>query len=112
MTPWTIAHQASLTMGLSRKEYWGGLPLLSSEDFLNPGVKPESLVSPELAGRFFTAPLGKPATYLMWGILGSLLPPSVSSSAKHGLQDFPGGPVAKTPSSECRGPGLDPWSGN
>ena len=26
--------------------------------------------------------------------------------------DFPGGPVARTPCSQCRGPGLDPWSGN
>ena len=26
--------------------------------------------------------------------------------------DFPGGPVAKTPRSQCRGPGFDPWSGN
>ena len=28
------------------------------------------------------------------------------------LQDFPGCPVAKTPRSQCRGPGFDPWSGN
>ena len=27
-------------------------------------------------------------------------------------RDFPGDPVAKTPCSECRGPGFDPWSGN
>ena len=26
--------------------------------------------------------------------------------------DFPGGPVGKTPCSQCRGPGFDPWSGN
>ena len=26
--------------------------------------------------------------------------------------DFPGGPVAKTLCSQCRGPGFDPWSGN
>ena len=25
---------------------------------------------------------------------------------------FPGGPVAKTTHSQCRGPGFDPWSGN
>ena len=25
--------------------------------------------------------------------------------------DFPGGPVAKTPGSQCRGPGFDPWPG-
>ena len=27
-------------------------------------------------------------------------------------RDFPGGPVAKTPHSQCRGPGFNPWSGN
>ena len=26
--------------------------------------------------------------------------------------DFPGDPAVKTPSSQCRGPGFDPWSGN
>ena len=25
-------------------------------------------------------------------------------------KDFPGGPVAKSPGSQCRGPGFDPWS--
>ena len=28
------------------------------------------------------------------------------------LQDFPGGPLPKTPCSQCRGPGFDPWPGN
>ena len=28
------------------------------------------------------------------------------------LWDLPGGPVAKTPGTQCRGPGFDPWSGN
>ena len=27
-------------------------------------------------------------------------------------RDFPGGPVVKTPCSQCRGPRFDPWSGN
>ena len=27
-------------------------------------------------------------------------------------REFPGGPVAKTPCSRCRGPGFDPWLGN
>ena len=31
---------------------------------------------------------------------------------KSKLGDFPGGPVAKTPSSQCKGPGFYPWSGN
>ena len=28
-TPWTVAHQASLSMGFSRQEYWSGLPFPS-----------------------------------------------------------------------------------
>ena len=35
---------------------------------------------------------------------------SSTQSYKNTCQDFPGGPVAKTPSSQCRGPGFDPWS--
>ena len=31
---------------------------------------------------------------------------------KKEMRDFLGGPVAKTPPSQCRGPGFDPWSGN
>ena len=36
-TPWTVAHQALLSMGFSRKEYWSGLPFLSSGDLPHPG---------------------------------------------------------------------------
>ena len=32
-TPWTVAHQAPLSMGFSRQEYWSRLPLLSPGDF-------------------------------------------------------------------------------
>ena len=42
MTPWTVAHQAPLSMGFSRPEYWSGLPLLSPGDLVNPGIKPRS----------------------------------------------------------------------
>ena len=34
------------------------------------------------------------------------------SETKNLSWDFPGGPTVKTPSSQCRGPGLDPWLGN
>ena len=51
---WTVAHQAPLLMGFSRKEYWNGLPCPSSGDLPNPGVKPASLMSPALAGGFFS----------------------------------------------------------
>ena len=36
------------------QEYWGGLPCPPPEDLPNPGIKPASLKSPALAGRFFT----------------------------------------------------------
>ena len=54
MTPWTIAYQASLSMGFSRQEYWSGLPLLSPGGLPDTGIKPTSLMSPVLSGRFFT----------------------------------------------------------
>ena len=42
MTPWTVAHQAPLSMGFSRQEYWSGLPFPSPGDLPNPGIKPGS----------------------------------------------------------------------
>ena len=41
-TPWTVAHQAPLSMGFSRQEYWSGLPFPSSRDLPDPGIKPGS----------------------------------------------------------------------
>ena len=57
MTPWTVGHQAPLSMGFPREEYWSGLPLPTPGDLPDPGLKPVSLA---LAGRFFTTePHGK-----------------------------------------------------
>ena len=53
-TLWTVAHQAPLPRGFSRQEYWSGLPCPPPGDLPNPGSEPVSLMSPELAGRFFT----------------------------------------------------------
>ena len=50
----SIAHQAPLSMRYSRHEYWSGLPFLSSRDLPNQGIEPISLMSPALAGGFFT----------------------------------------------------------
>ena len=44
VTPWTAAHQAPLSMGFPRHEYWSGLPFPSPGDLHNPGVKPKSPV--------------------------------------------------------------------
>ena len=59
--PWTVAHQAPLSMEFSRQEYWSGLPLPTPGDLPDPGIEPTSLKAPALAGRFFTTALaGKP----------------------------------------------------
>ena len=42
VTPWTVAHQAPLSMGFSRQEYWSVLPFPSPEDLPNSGIKPGS----------------------------------------------------------------------
>ena len=61
VTPWTVAHQARLSMGFSRQEFWSGLPYPSPGDLPHPGIKPESPASPGLAGwSFITEPPGKP----------------------------------------------------
>ena len=51
VTPWTITHQAALSMGFPRQEYWNELPLPRPGDLPDPGMKP---VSPALSGGFFT----------------------------------------------------------
>ena len=45
---WTVVHQAPLSMGFPRQEYWSGLPFPSLGDLPNPGIKPASPVSPAL----------------------------------------------------------------
>ena len=50
---WTIAHQSPLSMGLSRQEYWSGLPFPPPGGVPNSGIKLTSLMSPEVAGGFF-----------------------------------------------------------
>ena len=54
-TPWTVAHQAPLSVGFSMQEYWSELPFPSLVIILTQGSNPHSShVSPALAGRFFT----------------------------------------------------------
>ena len=54
VTPWTVAHQAPLSMEFSRQEYWSGLPFLTPWELPDPEIKPTSLASPALSGGFFT----------------------------------------------------------
>ena len=58
MTPWTVTHQAPLSMGFSRQISWSELTFPSPGDLLDPEIEPKS---PALAGGFFTTePPGKP----------------------------------------------------
>ena len=50
VTLWTVGRKAPLSMGLSRQEYWSGLPCPPLEDLPDPGIEP---TSPALAGGFF-----------------------------------------------------------
>ena len=64
-TLWTIACKASLSMKLSRQEYWSGLPCPPPGNIPNPGTEPMSLTSPLLSGGFFT-------TSTIWGAQNQL----------------------------------------
>ena len=63
VTPWTVAHQAPLSVGFSRQEYWSGLPFPSPGDLPNPGIEPRS---PALQADALTSePPGKPSHHYL-----------------------------------------------
>ena len=84
VTPWTVAHQAPLSMGFPRQEYRIALPFLipSAEDLPNPGIEPES--SALAVGFFTTEPPGKPNHLLMY----------------QQIPGFPGGATGKEPNHQ------------
>ena len=57
VTPWMIAHQAPLSMGLSRQECWSGLPFLSPGDLPDPGTCPDPSLLHLLHGHVHSLPL-------------------------------------------------------
>ena len=65
VAPWTIAHQAPLSMGFFRQEYWSGLPFPPPGDLPDPGIEPSSLMSTVLAGGFFTISTTWKALYIV-----------------------------------------------
>ena len=74
VTPWTVACQASLSMGFSQQEYWSGLPFPPLGDLPDPGIQSRSPESPALAGWFFiTEPPGNPLTCIKVFIKGQAL---------------------------------------
>ena len=66
-TPWSVACQAPKSMGFPRQEHGSGLPFPSQGDLPDPGIKLASLMSPTLAGGFFTTGSPrKPTPYSNW----------------------------------------------
>ena len=83
VTPWTVAHQAPLSMVSLQAGILDWVPFSSSRNLPNPGIKPKSPVSPALAGRFLTTePPEKPTQFMarreeepdVWGSLATLPP--------------------------------------
>ena len=62
MTPWTVAHQAPLSMGFSRQEYWSGSPCPPPGDLPNPGTEPRSL--PHCRQILYRLSRQKPSSFL------------------------------------------------
>ena len=73
MTLCSVAHQAPLSMGLSRQEYWSGLPCPAPGDLPGPGIKLMSPVSPALQANSGEAriPLSQP---LMFSSIANITP--------------------------------------
>ena len=66
MTPWTVAHQAPLSTGFSRQEYWSGVSCPSPEALPNTEIKPES---PALqVDSLLSEPPGKPRNMELGGL--------------------------------------------
>ena len=53
VTPWTVTHQAPLSIGFCRQESWSGVPFPSPRDPPDPGINLAQSASPALADRFY-----------------------------------------------------------
>ena len=98
-TPWTAACQAPPSMGFSRQEYWGGLPLW----LLSLLILLQRLLCPSVIESVLTAVVGSISSD------GS----SSSSTSDVGWNNNCCGTslVVQWLAFHCRGHGFDPWSG-
>ena len=90
MTPWTVAHQAPLSMGFYSQEYWSGLPLLSPGHLSDPEIEPGSPVMQ--ADSLLSEPPGK---VFKESVSCSVMSDSVQSQGLYSARllcpwDFPG----------------------
>ena len=109
VTPWTVARQAPLSMGLSRQEYWSGLSFPSPEDLSNPGIEPRS---PALQADSLPAePQGKPLCFKGKWFLCNVLSKYILKlwySINHGLLWWLSGKETTWQSRRCE---FDLWVG-
>ena len=104
-TLWTVARQASLSIGFSRQEYWSRLPCPPFRGSSWPRNQTHVSCISCTAGEFFTAKSsGKPITI-------SVFLKNTQTKTKK-VSDFPDSPAAKTLHNKCRGPEFNPWSEN
>ena len=66
VTLWTIAHQATLSRGFSRQEYWSVLLYPPLGDLPSPGIKPTSLYVSYIGRRVLLVSPGKPYALFNW----------------------------------------------
>ena len=72
VTPWTVAHQAPLSMGFSRQEHWSGLPCPPPGNLPNPWTEPASPILQ--ADSLLLSYLGSPKSVSCSGVSDSLRP--------------------------------------
>ena len=97
----SVAQKAPVFVGFFRQENWSGLLCPPRTDLPNPGIEPTSLISPALAGGFFTTSATQEAIN---GNTYYVAPP-----------DFPGGASGEEPTCQCRRCkrcGFEPWVRN
>ena len=88
VTTWTVACQAPLFLGLSRQEYWRGLPFPSPEDLPDPGIKPVSPMSPALqADSFLLSHWRSPINYQFHSVTQSC--PTLCDPTDCSMPGFP-----------------------
>ena len=117
-TPWTVAHQAPLSMGFFRQEYWNGFPCPPSWDRPDPEIE---ATSPALAGGFFTTePPGKPLYMCVCVCVCVCVKQKQKLVALYFVciifkslpEEFPDTPVVRTLDFLCARHRISPSSGN
>ena len=86
-TPWSVAHQAPLSMGFSRQEYWSGLPFPSLGDLPDLGIEPRS---PSLQADTLASELPGKTPTIVWPQINSRKVTQLHPSTGNWIKDLLG----------------------